>query len=165
MSNRLGRLDEGATDVVASDQAQLEGETGGFRIAERRRHTAIGYGHDHVRFDRLIFPQSTPHALTGVVDANPVEGSVGPRKIDVLEDAHVPPLGAGAEGPEALEPRLVDDHHLAGLDVTDELRADQLKRGWLRSDDVRVVELSEAQWTEPVGVAHRHEFVGREKDE
>ena len=97
VANRLGRLDEGAADVVASDQPELEGEPGGFGVPERCGDAAIRHRNDDVGFDRLVLAKGAAHALSGVVDADPVERSVGPGEVDVLEDAHVSPLGVVAK--------------------------------------------------------------------
>ena len=47
-ADRLGRLDEGASDVVIADDAELEGNAAGLGVAERRRHAGVGHRHDDV---------------------------------------------------------------------------------------------------------------------
>ena len=60
MTNRLGRLDEGPADVVASNQAELEGESGRFGVSERRSDTAIRNRDDDVGVDRDAGAEASP---------------------------------------------------------------------------------------------------------
>lgn len=47
----LRRLDEGAPDIVVTNDAVFEGDAALLRIAERRRRTAIRHRHDDVGID------------------------------------------------------------------------------------------------------------------
>ena len=165
MSNRLGRFDECAADIVASDQAEFEGEPSGFGVPQRRRDAAVRHGDDEVGIDRLVLEEGAPHALSGVVDADSVERGIRSREVHILEDAHVPALRVGAKRAKAMQPGLVDEDHLAGIDVADELGADQLKRWRFRGDDVRAIELAQAQGAKSVRVTHGYQLVGRKEDE
>ena len=165
VSNRLCRLDEGAADVVASNEAKLEGQTSCFGVSERSGDPAIRDGNDDVCFDRLIFGERPSHALAGFVDADAVEPRVRPGKIHVLENAHVSPFRVHAEGAQAAHPCAVDDDHFTRLDVADELGTDQLKGRGLGRDHVRPIQLAEAKRTEAIGVANRHELVWRKKNQ
>ena len=53
-ADRLGRLDEGAADIVIADDAELVRNAGRLRIADRRRHAAVGHRHHHVGVGRRL---------------------------------------------------------------------------------------------------------------
>ncbi len=80
------------------------------------------------------------HRLPGLLDRATTENRVGAGEVDELEHAEARRgdrerlLEAGAV--------LVDDDHLARLDLTDELGADDVQRRRLRGDDPPVVEPS-----------------------
>ena len=65
----LGRLDEGAADIVVADDAELVGDAGGLRVADRGRHAGIGHRHDHVGVGRRLARELGAHGLAHVVDA------------------------------------------------------------------------------------------------
>src|SRR5262249_56878600 len=72
--------------------------------------------------------------------------AVGPREVDVLEDALAHGLGReGAEGPLA---RALDDHELAGLELPHELRADEVEGAGLGGHDGGAVELADHEGAE-----------------
>ena len=52
-----------------------------------------------------------------------------------------------------------DDEHLAGLDVANPLRVDQIQRARLRTHDVAVAQLAERQRPEAVRIAHRNQAI------
>ena len=43
-ADRLGRLDEGSSDVVIADNAEFERNAAGAGVTERRRHAGVGTG-------------------------------------------------------------------------------------------------------------------------
>ena len=57
LADRLRRLDEGAADIVVADDAELVGDAGGLRKADRRRHAGIRHRHDHVGVRRRFARQ------------------------------------------------------------------------------------------------------------
>ena len=48
MADVVGRLDEGAADIVVADDAELEAQAGLLGVADRGRHAAVGHRHDEV---------------------------------------------------------------------------------------------------------------------
>ena len=52
VADRVGRLDEGAADIVVADDAEIEGEARRLREADRRRRAGIGHRHDDVGLGR-----------------------------------------------------------------------------------------------------------------
>src|SRR5690606_35582115 len=86
------RLDEGATDIVRTDDAELERDARLLRIADRRRHTAVGHRYDQIRLDRRFAGQFDADLLARFIYRAIVEHRIRAAEIDVLEDA-----GAGRD--------------------------------------------------------------------
>src|SRR6185437_15872826 len=122
MADLVGRLDEGAADIVVADDAELEGQAALRGVAQGRGHAGIGDGHDDVGGHMALARELHADPLPRLVDIVAVDDAVGPREIDVLEDAEA--LAATPERPAAVEAGGVDDDELAGLDVAHELGAD-----------------------------------------
>ena len=86
-ADRLGRLDEGAPDVMVADDAELERQAAGRGEAERGGHAGIGHRHDDVGVGRRLSRELRAHRLARVVDRAAVHDRVGPGEIDIFEDA------------------------------------------------------------------------------
>src|SRR6202023_2383338 len=112
---RLGRLDEGAPHIVVADDAELVGDAGGLEKADRRRHARVGHGHHHVGGGGRFGGELDAEPAADLVDAAAADDRIGPREIDVLEDAR--PRPHRREGFERLRALLGEHHHLAVLDV------------------------------------------------
>jgi hypothetical protein len=109
----------------------------------------------------LLDREALPHALAGAVDRLAVDQAVGPREVDVLEDAE-PRHRLDVEA-VAGQSALVDHHDLAGLDVAHVLGLDQVEGAGLRRQDVGVLPPSDHQRAKPVGIAHADQLaVGQE---
>ena len=87
MADLVGRLDEGAADIVVADDAELEGEAGFLRVADRRRHAAVGHRHHDVGRHAALAGELGADPLAHLVDALALDDAVGPGEVDVLEDA------------------------------------------------------------------------------
>ena len=85
-----------------------------------RRHPRLRHAHDHVGLGRRLLGQLLAHADAGLVHALPVEAAVRPGEVHELEQAEVGIDLVGREGVD-LAPGLVDDHHLAGVELADEV--------------------------------------------
>ena len=83
--------------------------------------------------------------------ALPVQLRVGTRDVDELEQAE---LRSGLRVADRAHAVGVDRDELAGLDVADEVRADDIERGRLRREDPAAVGAAEHERTEAVRVAH-----------
>ena len=116
VANRLRRLDERAADVVIADQAEAQRQLRLFRIADRGAHARVGNRHDDVGGDAGLARQQPPEVGAHLVDALPEHLAVGPREVDVLEDA-VRRACAGGNARDRPQPVGADDEHLAGLDI------------------------------------------------
>ena len=138
MADVVGRLDEGAADIVVADDAELERQARLVGVADRRRHAGVGHRHDDVGVDRAFLGELHADALAGIVDADALDLLIGPGEIDVLEDAEAARLlGEGLDRAQAV---AVDDDDLAGLDVAHEAGADDVERAGLRGQDPGVLE-------------------------
>src|SRR5262245_44763570 len=113
----LGRLDEGATDIVIADDAELERHAGMLAVAKRRRHAGIRHGHHDVNVDMALARELRAKSLADLVDRAAANDGVRPREIDVFEDAG--PRRLRWERLVAVSAVLVEHDDLAGLDVAD----------------------------------------------
>ena len=97
------------------------------------------------------------HPYAGSVHLDAADARVGPREVDVLEDAErVPPRRHGLR---CVQPVRVDPDDLARPDVADDLCADQVERTGLGRHHPVVADLPERQRSEPARVAKRDERV------
>src|SRR5260221_14252645 len=90
MADLVGRLDEGAADIVIADDAEIERNARFGGVADRRRDTRIRHRDDDVGGVETLARLAGDHAIEGVVNAHPVHGAVGVREIDPPEDGWAP---------------------------------------------------------------------------
>ena len=160
----LLRLDEGASHVMIADEAHPQRDLRLLGKAGRGADTRVGNRHDHVGVGGRL-PREDPAELRPhVVDAAAEHVTVGPREIHVLEDALRQHRG-GRERSDRSKTAGADDDHLAGFDVADVGRPDEIERAGLRADDPRVAELPERQRPEAVRVARRDQAILRQQRE
>ena len=100
-------------------------------------------------------------ALARFIDADAVDHAVGPGEIDIFENAQ--PFMGAVEGPRRAQSFRAGDDHLAGLDVAQELRADDVERAAFRGDDPRLAELAQHQRPHAQGVAHSDQAFLRQR--
>ena len=159
VADRLLRLDERAPDVMRANQPHFEGDSELFGVAKRAGHAGIGHRNDDVgpltTKRRLLLGEAPAERFADFVHALAIEARVGAGEVDVLEDAVLRRSGLG----EAAAPHAgaVDDEHLAGLDVADVLGADEIERGGLARDDVRVLvarQDAQTKRADAAGIAH-----------
>ncbi len=86
----VGRLDEGAADIVVADDAELERQPAFLGVAHGGRHAGIGHRHHHVGGDRALARQLRADALARLVDGHALHHRVGAGEVDVFEDAEPP---------------------------------------------------------------------------
>src|SRR5689334_11441390 len=133
VANVLARLDEGPPDIVGADDPKLERNLRFLAEAQRGRNAGVRYGNDDIRLDRCLARQFGADILAHFVNRGAFDDAVGPRKIDMLEDAW-----AGLrrrKRPEAANAGLVDDDQLARLDIAQIACADHIESNGLRSED------------------------------
>src|SRR5207253_703814 len=83
----LARLDEGASDIMRADDAELERDTARLGIADRCRHAAVRDGDHVIHLDRSLARQLRSDVLTDLVNRHSFGDRIRTREIDVLEDA------------------------------------------------------------------------------
>ncbi len=130
---------------------------------ERRRHAGIRHRHDDVGGGGRLAGELAAHGLAHVVDRAAVHDRIGPREVDVLEDAR--PGRLLRREAERLEPVLGDDDDLAVLDVADEAGADDVEGAGLGGEDVAAVELADDERADAEGVAGADELLVGQGDE
>ena len=112
----------------------------------------FGDRHDHVGAGGWSLARELhAHLLADVVDGAPVDDEVGPREIDVLEDAG--PRRAHGEGAVAFETGFGDDDDLAVLHLAQELGADHVERAGLGGEHVGGAEPADDERADADGIA------------
>ena len=86
-AHALGRLDEGAADVMVSDDAEFERHAGMLAVAEGGGHAGVRHRHHDVDFDMALARELRAEGLADVVDRAAADDGIRPREIDVFEDA------------------------------------------------------------------------------
>src|ERR1700726_5062995 len=115
---------------MVADHAELERYPAMLAVAYRGRHAGIRHRHHHVDVDMALACELGAEGLAHLVDRAAVDDGIRPREIDVFEDAG--PRRLWRERLVALRALLVEHDDLAGLDVADEFRADDLQRAGFR---------------------------------
>ena len=134
-------------------------------VADGRVQAGVRHPDDRIGFHGMLLGKKGPGSLAGEADAAAVQDRIGPGKIDVLEDAHVP-RGRPAVGAVGMQAFRVCGHDLTGLDVPDEGGADCVQRAAFRSKNDRPVRpFSNAERPETVPVARRDQLLGRGDDQ
>ena len=156
LAQRLRRLDERASDVGVLGEALPNGMPDCLGVADRGRRARLGHGDDEVGLDGVLArPACGPSRRARRAPAAGDRG-VGPRQVDVLEDAAL-----GVRLGEALlrRPSRVDGDELARLDLADERGADDVERRGLAGHDPAALQPAEHQRADalrvPRGVQRR----------
>src|SRR5262249_5485524 len=143
----IGRLYEGPSDVMVADNPELKRQPRFLRVTDRGRHARIRNRDDDIRIDMAFARQFSADAFARLVDARPFNDAVGPREINMLEDAN--PAFVMLERHPPAHPAGTDDDNLAGFDVAFELGPDDVERTGLRSQNPRLADPAQDQWPHP----------------
>ena len=143
LAQLLAGLDEGARDVAVLDQPVVLREAGGAREAARRRVAGVRHRDHEIGVDRRLAARISPIRPRETWITWPPRRESGPREVDVLEDAQRAARRRRPPGASA-RPFVGDRDDLAGLDVAQELGADDVERAGLRRDAVAVAEHARA---------------------
>src|SRR5690606_1264170 len=108
----------------------------------------------------MLSGEFSADVLAHLVDIVAFDGGVGPGKIDIFEDAEAGALRL--EGEEALNARIGDDDHFAGLDVADIARTDDVEGAGLGGEDVGAVEVTEDKRANAERIAAADHLLGGE---
>ena len=165
-AHALGRLDEGAADIMVADDAEFERHAGMLAVADRGGHAGIRHRHHDVDLDMAFARELRAEGLADVIDRAAADDGIRPREVDVFEDAG--PRRLRRKRLVALRAVLVEHDDLAGLDVADIFGADHVERAGLRRQDRAAVEFAQHQranaeriaGADQLLVGHRHQRIG-----
>ena len=159
LARELRGIEEGAPDVVVADEGGVVGDARFLAEAERGVVAGVGHGDDEVGIDRVQAGELAAHVRAHLADVDALERAVGPREVDVLENAEAEPVASAGTGCERAQAVLVDDDDFARLDVADEFGAgDDVERAALAREHPRVVDLADAERAEAERIAHADDF-------
>src|ERR1700686_4030229 len=86
-AHALGRLNEGAADIVVSDNAEFERHAGMLAVAECCRHAGIRHRHHDIDLDMAFARELRAEGFSDFIDRSPADDGIRPREVDVFEDA------------------------------------------------------------------------------
>ena len=69
MSDAVAGLNEGATDIMRTDDAKFEGDFGGFGIANGGWRAAIGHRNDIIDIDAIFMREFRAYRLADRINA------------------------------------------------------------------------------------------------
>src|SRR5262245_7394243 len=161
VSDGLFGLDEGASDIVVSNQAKLELQTTFPREPESGSHTGIGNGHHNVGLDWLFLCQVLPQQIATLIHRPSKDLAVWPREIYVLENAKR--RWCRGEHPARLDTVFGEDQHLTWFYFALELSIDKVKGASFRTDNRRTIQPSETKRSKAPWIAyHDHLLFGQD---
>ena len=129
VADLVGRLDEGAADIVVTDDPEFEWDAAGLGVTHGGGHAAIGNGDDDIGGNAAFDRELGADALARLIYRHALHHGIRPGEIDIFEDAEAfPQPGERLETADAL---VVDDDDLARLHVADEVSADDVQRAGL----------------------------------
>src|ERR1700720_3047802 len=129
-AHALRRLNEGAADIVVSDNAEFEWHAGMLAVADRGGYAGIRHRHHDVDLDMAFARQLRAERLSDFIHRSSADDGIRPREVDVFEDAG--PRRLWRKRLVALRTVLVEHDDLTGLDVADIFGADDVERAGLR---------------------------------
>src|SRR5205807_8257342 len=118
---------------------------------------------DNVGVDRLLARENTSEIGSHFIDALAEYVAVGPREIDVLEDAVR--QRRRCEWLDRSYSAGADDEDFARLDVANVSGANQIHRAGFGTDDRRIAEPPERERTEAMRVADGDQTIACQDDE
>ena len=148
---------------MVADEPPLVGQARLLGVAERGPDPAVGDRHHDVGVGGRLSGELAAEGQAGGEHVPPEDLAVGPREVDVLEDALTD--GLGRERTEGAQAVAVDHQQLARLDVPHVLGVDEVEGARLGADDVRAGEPSQHQRAESPRVAGGHQGVLRQEEE
>ena len=160
LADMLGRLDEGAPDIVVADDAELVGDTRLLGISYGGGNSRVRDRYDDIGCGGSFTGQLRAAGLADVVDAAAADDRVRPGEVDIFEDART--RRHRLERLVRMSAFVVEDQDFAVLDVAHMLRADDVERAGLRRQDRATVQLAEHQRPDAERIAGADQlFVGQ----
>ena len=118
LAQLLAGLDERARDVAVLDEAVVLREPARARVAARGGVAGVGHRDHEVGVDRRLAGEDLAHPPARDLQHLAAQPRVGPREVDVLEDAQR--VALAVDGLARLQAALADRDDLARLDVAQE---------------------------------------------
>ena len=159
----LRGLDEGTPHVFVLDKPHLVGNAARLAVTDGGTETRIGHAHHDIGIHRGLLIEHTPGLLTESMDVRTLDIAVGTGEIDILHRAHVVVFKLGVV--HALQAVHVDDDHLAGSHVADELGSYHLEGAGFAADHVAVAEFPYRERPQAVLVAACVYLTGRHDEQ
>src|SRR5947208_16191189 len=156
-AHALRRLNEGAADLMVSNDAEFERHAGMLTVADRGGHAGIRHRHHDVDLDMAFARELRAERFADFIYRSPADDGIRPREVDVFEDAG--PRRFWRKWFMALRAALVEHDDLAGLDVTDILRADDVERAGFRGQDRAAAEFAQYQGADAEPIARPDQFL------
>src|SRR3954454_12163007 len=150
LTDRVGRLDEGAADVRVLHQSRAVRDPRALGEPDRGRCAALRHRDDQVCLHRRLACEPATHLDAGLVHRATGDRGVGSGEVDVLEQAA---LRRRLGEPLRAQAVLVDRDQLTGFDLAHERRADDVERRCLGRDHPAALQPAEHQRTHSVRVA------------
>src|SRR3954467_4065544 len=165
-AHALGRLNEGAADIVIADDAEFERYAGMLAVADRGGDAGIRHRHHDIDLDMAFAGELRAEGLADLVHRAPADDRVGPREVDVFENARTRRLRR--KRLVALRAAFVEYDDFAGIDVADVFRADDIEGAGFGGEYRAAVEFAHQQRANAERIAradqflvgHRHQRVG-----
>src|SRR5258707_7823224 len=85
-AHALGRLDEGAADIMVADDAKLERHPGMLAVADSGGHAGIRHRHHDVDLDMAFARELRAERLADLIHRTPADDGIRPREVDVFEN-------------------------------------------------------------------------------
>ena len=158
LAQLLPGLDERARDVAVLDQPVVLREAGGPREAARGRVAGVRHRDHEVGVDRRLAGEDLAHPPARDLQHLAAQARVGPREVDVLEDAQRAARRPRPPAASAARP-AVSETISPGCTSRRNVRADDVERAGLRRDAVAVAEHAQRQRAQAGRVAERDHAV------
>src|SRR5215471_4175282 len=156
-------FDEGSADVVITDQSESEWNSRFLRIANRRRNAGVRNGDNQIGFDWIFLSQDPPHLIAASLDRPTEHHAVGPREINVLEDALRE--ARRVKGFDGFQLFAADLDNFSRFDFTHIRGADEIEGTAFGCEHIRAVEFPDIQRPEAVRIADTDERIFGEKQQ
>src|SRR6266403_4433481 len=131
--------------VDQDDALAFDRHAGMLAVADRGGHAGIRHRHHDVDLDMAFARELRAEGFSHLIHRPSADDGIRPREIDVFEDAG--PRRFWRKRLVALRAAVVEHDDLAGVDVADVFRADDVERAGFRGEDRTAVEFAQHQRT------------------
>ena len=163
VADLVAGLNEGAADIMRTDDAEFERQPGFLGKTDRRRCAAVGHRHHHIGIDRAFAGQFGADLFADLIDARAIDDRIGAAEIDMLEDARTRALRL--EWPQGPQAARADDDQFTGLDGAQEGGADNIERDGFGGKNIGIAKAAQHQRSHAKRVAAGQHAFGRQADQ